>query len=179
MKEVTEQGAYLQLAQLCARSEHCQHDLTEKMRRWGMSDEAQTRVMERLVTERYVDDERYARAFVHDKIRYNKWGRRKVEQALWQKRVDDDIRQRVLDEVDDEEYLSVLRPLLKQKRREYGGTKVRRYGDTGVREYEGTKVREHEVNQKLVRFALSRGFTYDIIRQCLDVSEEDIDETEI
>jgi regulatory protein len=155
MKEVTEQGAYLQLAQLCARSEHCQHDLTEKMRRWEMSDEAQARVMQRLVSERYVDDERYARAFVRDKIRYNKWGRRKVEQALWQKRIDDDIRQRVLGEVDDEEYLSVLRPLLKQKRR---STKAES---------------DNELNQKLVRFALSRGFTYDIIRQCLDVDEED------
>ena len=155
MKEVTEQGAYLQLAQLCARSEHCQHDLLEKMRRWEMSDEAQARVMQRLVSERYVDDERYARAFVRDKIRYNKWGRRKVEQALWQKRIDEDIRQQVLDEVDDEEYLSVLRPLLKQKRR---STKAES---------------DYELNQKLVRFALGRGFTYDIIRQCLDVSEED------
>ena len=155
MKEVTEQGAYLQLAQLCARSEHCQHDLTEKMRRWEMSDEAQARVMQRLVSERYVDDERYARAFVRDKIRYNKWGRRKVEQALWQKHIDDDIRQRVLGEVDDEEYLSVLRSLLKQKRR---STKAES---------------DNELNQKLVRFALSRGFTYDIIRQCLDVDEED------
>ena len=160
MKEVTEQGAYLQLAQLCARSEHCQHDLLEKMRRWEMSDEAQARVMQRLVSERYVDDERYARAFVRDKIRYNKWGRRKVEQALWQKRIDEDIRQQVLDEVDDEEYLSVLRPLLKQKRR---STKAES---------------DYELNQKLVRFALGRGFTYDIIRQCLDVSEEDCGETE-
>ena len=155
MKEVTEQGAYLQLAQLCARSEHCQHDLLEKMRRWEMSDEEQARVMQRLVSERYVDDERYARAFVRDKIRYNKWGRRKVEQALWQKRIDEDIRQQVLDEVDDEEYLSVLRPLLKQKRR---STKAES---------------DYELNQKLVRFALGRGYTYDIIRQCLDVSEED------
>lgn len=155
MKEVTEQGAFLQLAQLCARSEHCQHDLLEKMRRWEMSDEAQARVMQRLVSERYVDDERYARAFVRDKIRYNKWGRRKVEQALWQKRIDEDIRQQVLDEVDDEEYLSVLRPLLKQKRR---STKAES---------------DYELNQKLVRFALGRGYTYDIIRQCLDVSEED------
>ena len=160
MKEVTEQGAYLQLAQLCARSEHCQHDLLEKMRRWEMSDEAQARVMQRLVSERYVDDERYARAFVRDKIRYNKWGHRKVEQALWQKRIDEDIRQQVLDEVDDEEYLSVLRPLLKQKRR---STKAES---------------DYELNQKLVRFALGRGFTYDIIRQCLDVSEEDCGETE-
>lgn len=156
MKEVTEQGAYLQLAQLCARSEHCLYDLLEKMRRWEMSDEAQARVMQRLVSERYVDDERYARAFVRDKIRYNKWGRRKVEQALWQKHINDDIREQVLSEVDDEEYLNVLRPLLSKKRKEEKG-----------------KRSEYELNQRLVRFALSRGFTYDIIRQCLDVDDED------
>ncbi len=155
MKEVTEQGAYLQLAQLCARSEHCQHELTEKMRRWEMSDEAQARVMDRLVTERYVDDERYTRAFVRDKIRYNKWGRRKVEQALWMKRIDKDIQQRVLSEVDDSEYLSVLRPLLRQKRRSVKAAS------------------DYELNQKLVKFALSRGFTFDIIRQCID---GDVDE---
>jgi len=155
MKEVTEQGAYLQLAQLCARSEHCQHELTEKMRRWQMNDETQARVMQRLVSERFVDDERYARAFVHDKVRYNKWGRRKVEQALRQKRIDDDIRRRVLDEVDDAEYLGVLRPLLKQKRR------TTRAAD------------DYELNRRLVAFALGRGFTYDIIRQCLDVNDTD------
>jgi regulatory protein len=155
MKEVTEQGAYLQLAQLCARSEHCQHEMLEKMRQWEMSDEAQARVMQRLIQERYVDDERYARAFVNDKIRYNKWGRRKVEQALWTKRISDDIRTAVLAEVDDEQYLSVLRPLLKQKRRSIKAAS------------------DYELNQKLVKFALSRGFTYDIIRQCVD---GDVDE---
>ena len=155
MKEVTEQGAYLQLAQLCARAEHCQHEMLEKMRRWEMSDEAQARVMARLVKERYVDDERYARAFVRDKIRYNKWGRRKVEQALWAKHIDEDIRQRVLDEVDDEEYITVLRPLLQQKRK---STKANS---------------DYELNGKLVRFAMSRGFTMDIIRQCINVTDED------
>ena len=129
--------------------------MLEKMRRWELPEEEQARVMQRLISERYVDDERYARAFVKDKVRYNKWGRRKVEQALWQKHIDEDIRQRVLDEVDDEEYLSVLRPLLKQKRK---STKANS---------------DYELNQKLVRFAISRGFTYDIIRQCLDVNEED------
>ena len=158
MKEVTEQGAYLQLAQLCARSEHCQHEMLEKMRKWGMADEAQARVMQRLVSERYIDDERYARAFVRDKIRYNKWGRRKVEQALWMKRIDDDIRERVLGEIDDNEYISVLRPLLKQKRR---STKAQS---------------DYELNQKLVRFALSRGFTFDIIRQCMDGDIDDMDD---
>lgn len=149
----TEQEAYLTLAALCARSEHCQWEMQEKMRRWELDDAAQARVMARLVKERYVDDERYARAFVKDKVRYNKWGRRKVEQALWQKRIDDDIRERVLDEVDEEEYLNVLRPLLKQKRK---STKAEN---------------DYELKQKLVRFALGRGFTYDIIRQCIDVDE--------
>jgi regulatory protein len=120
-----------------------------------MSDESQARVMERLVSERYVDDERYARAFVRDKIRYNKWGRRKVEQALWAKHIDKDIQEQVLGEVDDDEYLSVLRPLLKQKRRSVKAAN------------------DYELNQKLVKFALSRGFTYDIIRQCID---GDVDE---
>ena len=81
----SENDAYLTLAALCAQAEHCQYEMLEKMRRWELDDEAQARVMQRLVSERYVDDERYARAFVKDKVRYNKWGRRKVEQALWQK----------------------------------------------------------------------------------------------
>ena len=157
MTQKTEQEAYLALAALCAQAEHCQWEMTEKMRRWELSDEAQARIMERLVKERYVDDERYARAFVKDKVRYNKWGRRKIEQALWQKHIDDDIRQRILDEIDDEEYLSILRPLLQQKRK---STKAQS---------------DYELNQKLIRFALTRGYTYDIIRQCIEVEDELVD----
>jgi len=150
----TENEAYLTLAALCAQAEHCQHEMLEKMRKWEIPEEGQARVMERLVKERYVDDERFARAFVKDKIRYNKWGRRKVDQALWQKHIDEDIRKSVLNEIDDEEYLNVLRPLLKQKRK---STKAQN---------------DYELNQKLMRFALGRGFTFDIIRQCIDVEEE-------
>ena len=154
----SEKEAYLTLAALCAQAEHCQWEMLEKMRRWEVPEEAQARVMQRLVKERYVDDERYAQAFVKDKIRYNKWGRRKVDQALWQKHIDEDIRKRVLDEVDDDEYLKVLRPLLKQKRK---STKANS---------------DYEVNQKLMRFALGRGFTFDIVRQCIDVEEEPEDD---
>ena len=158
----TENDAFLTLAALCAQAEHCQYEMLEKMRRWELSEEAQARVMAKLVKERYVDDERYTQAFVKDKIRYNKWGRRKVEQALWQKRIDDDIRKRVLDDIDDDEYLNVLRPLLKQKRKTIKAKN------------------DYELNQKLMRFAMGRGFTFDIIRQCMDVEEpeelEDLEE---
>jgi regulatory protein len=161
-KEMTEQEAFLQLAALCAQAEHCEQEMRDKLKRWGFDESVQNRIIERLIRERYIDNERYARAFVKDKIRYNKWGRRKVQQALWLKRIGKDIQQRVLDEIDDNEYLSVLRPLLKQKRKT-----VRTESD-------------YELNRKLVRFALGRGFTFDIIRQCLDVDEEmeEYDETD-
>lgn len=155
MNMKSENEAFLTLASLCAQAEHCQWEMTEKMRRWEVDEAAQARIIQRLTKERYVDDERYARAFVKDKVRYNKWGRRKVEQALWQKHIDEDIRQRVLDEVDDEEYLAVLRPLLKQRRKSIKANS------------------DYEENQKLMRFALGRGFTFDIIRQCLDVDSEE------
>ena len=159
-KEMTEQEAYLQLAALCAQAEHCQQEMRDKMRRWELDETVQNRVIARLVKERYIDDERYARAFVKDKIRYNKWGRRKVQQALWQKHIDSDVQQRVLDEIDEKEYLDVLRPLLKQKRKSIKAAS------------------DYEQNQKLVRFALGRGFSFDIIRQCLDVDDIDIEEVD-
>ena len=161
-KEMTAQEAYLQLAALCAQAEHCEQEMRDKMKRWEIDESVQNQVIGRLTKERYIDNERYARAFVKDKIRYNKWGRRKVQQALWLKRIDEEIQQRVLDEIDEKEYLNVLRPLLKQKRKS-----IKAQSD-------------YELNQKLVRFALGRGFTFDIIRQCLDVDEymEEYDETD-
>ena len=157
-KEMNEQEAYLQLSALCAQAEHCQQEMRDKMKRWALDEATQERVLERLVRERFVDDERYARAFVSDKIHYNKWGKRKIQQALWQKRISEDIQQSVLDAVGDDSYLDVLRPLLKQKRK-------------GIR-----AANDYELNQKLMRFALGRGFTPDIIRQCLDVEEEPLEE---
>ena len=156
-KEITEQEAYLQLAALCAQAEHCQQEMRDKLKRWGIDESTQDRIIQRLINERYIDDERYARAFVKDKIRYNKWGRRKVEQGLWQKRIDPDIQQRVLDEIDENEYLNVLRPLLRQKQKT-----IKAQND-------------YERHQKLMRFAIGRGFTFDIIRQCLDVDEDDFE----
>ena len=149
-KEITEQEAYLQLAALCAQAEHCQQEMRDKLKRWGIDESAQERIIQRLINEHYI-------AFVKDKIRYNKWGRRKVQQGLWLKHIDPEIQQHVLDEIDDNEYLDVLRPLLRQKRKA-----IKAQND-------------YELNQKLVRFAMGRGFTFDIIRQCLDVDEDDFE----
>lgn len=148
-KQITEQQALSRLMALCARSEHSSGEMLQKMRLWDLDEEAQARVMERLTADRYVDDERFTRAFVNDKIRYNQWGRRKIEQALWAKGVDRSVQQQVLDAVPEKEYLCVLEPLLKSKARSISGRN------------------EFERQMKLIRFAQSRGFSMDEIEKCM------------
>ena len=157
--EKTEEQALSTLTTLCSHSEHCTGEMLEKMRRWNLSEEAQARVMAYLTDNRYVDDERFTRAFVKDKLLYNKWGRRKIEQALWQKHVDAQIYQPILDEIGQNEWKAQLLPLLKSKRKSVRGQS------------------DYEVNAKLIRFALGRGFTMDVIRLCLD-SDEAVDDFE-
>lgn len=153
MKQITEQEAFFKLSAMCAAAEHCRHEMSEKMTRWQLPDDVQERIMQRLVDEKYIDEERYCRFFVRDKIRYNKWGRRKVEQALMMKRIPRDIISGALGEVDAEEYIAVLRPLLQSKRKTIKAAS------------------EYELNAKLIRFAMGRGFDMDIIKECLDCEQ--------
>ena len=153
-KQLSEKEALIKLTALCSRAEHCSGEMLDKMRKWEIPENVQARIMAYLTENKYIDDTRFCHAFILDKIRYNKWGRRKVEQALWQKHVPNDIYTPILNDIDDEEYLRVLRPLLKSKRK---STKA---------------ASEYELNTKLFRFAMSRGFTVDIIRQCLDTDDD-------
>lgn len=157
-KPITEAQALKELGDLCAKTEHCSGEIMEKMYKMGLPEDAKTRIMEKLTKYSYVDDERFTNAYVYDKIRYNKWGRRKIEQALWAKRIDNKIANLVLDAVPDEEYLSVLRPLLKSK---YPTIKAET---------------DYERSVKLIKYALGKGFTFDLIKQCIDaaVDEDDI-----
>lgn len=149
-KQISEVEALRKLGDLCARGEHCSGEMAEKLRKWGIAADAQERIIDKLIDYKYIDDERFTRSFVRDKIAFNKWGRRKIQQALWQKRIPQSISQPILDEIEPEEYLNVLRPLLKSK---YPTIKVET---------------DYERSIKLIKYAMGRGFTLDLIRQCID-----------
>lgn len=151
---MTEQQMLSKLTALCARSEHCQQDMITKMRKWEVDETVQARIMAYLLKERYVDDARYARFFINDKIKFNHWGKQKVAQALRMKRIDESVYAPMLDEVEDESYLETLRPLIQAKRRSVKGNS------------------EYEIRGKLIRFALSRGFDMDLILKVLDEDSE-------
>lgn len=159
MKELSKQDAFIRLSGLCANAEHCSYDMLQKMKRWGLDEESRTWVIEKLQKEKFIDEERYCRFFVKDKIKYNKWGRRKIEQALWMKRIPTDIQNNVLDEIDDNDYLKVLKPLISNKKKSIKAEN------------------EYEANGKLIKFALSRGFSMELIKRCINNTDEyNIDE---
>ena len=148
-KEMTEEEALRRLAADCARREHCRGQMGGRMRQRGMDEEAQQRVIDYLVAHKYVDDERFCRLFVKDKLKFNKWGRRKIEAALAAYGTDRATVQAALAEVTDDDYLDVLRPLLRAK-------------DKSLRCADG-----YERRRKLMAFALGRGFDMHLVSRCL------------
>lgn len=146
---LSREKALAKLAALCARAEYCTGDMEDKMRRWGLSGDDIKENISYLVANKYVDNARYCQAFVNDKIAYNHWGRRKIEQALWMKRVPESVSAPILDAVLEEDYINVLKPLIASK-----SATVKAESD-------------YERQMKLMKFALGRGFSIDEIKQCL------------
>lgn len=146
---LSREKALAKLAALCARAEYCTGDMEDKMRRWGLSSNDIKENIAYLVDNKYIDNARYCKAFVNDKIAYNHWGRRKIEQALWMKRVPENVSAPILDAVPEENYISVLKSLLASK-----AATVKAESD-------------YERQMKLMKFAMGRGFSIDEIKQCL------------
>lgn len=146
---MTKNEILYKLAAKCSTSEQCLSDIEAKLSRYDLTEEERTHILRHLVEEKYIDDKRYAEAFVRDKYRFNKWGRIKISQGLRIKGIDSATINTAMEAIDEAEYLSILRDLIKAKRKNTHGKN------------------EYEINAKLIRFATGRGFEYAAIRQCL------------
>ncbi len=139
-KELSPEEALYRAAALCSTAEKCKSEIEEKLSRWGISATETRRIVERLEQEKYIDESRYCRSFVNDKIRFDHWGRMKIIAALRQKRIENEHIQAALSQIDEDSYRALLQELLTKKQRSLGDE-------------------ESPANRaKLVRFAVSRGF---------------------
>lgn len=154
--QVTEEEALKKVASYCSTAERCRSEISDKLQRWGIAYAAVARILTWLETENFIDEERYCRAYVNDKFRFAKWGKVKIAQGLYMKKIPLDVAWRHLNGVDEEEYLSILRSLLASKRKSIHAQDDR------------------EEAGKLIRFAMSRGFEIKDIRRCIEVSDEDV-----
>lgn len=139
------------MAAFCSISEHCESEVRERLQKAGVSPDESDRIVDYLYDEQYLDAARYCRAFSRDRLRFAHWGRVKIQQALRLKGLPDGDIRPALAELPAEEYQSILRSILQQKRRSLPDDED-----------------AYTLKGKLIRFATGRGFTMDEISEHLD-----------
>ena len=147
---MSEAQALSRLGALCARAEYCLQDMRRKMDAWELPAGADERIIQCLVKDGYVNENRYAHAFVRSKFRFNRWGRDKIVRMLQQKGINQEDIDDALTELNEEELDDTLLELLTAKSRHLN--------------YKN----DYDRYVKLLRFAVSRGFSLDSARRCLE-----------
>ena len=84
-RDKTPEQALAALMRLCARAEKSESDARRLMRGWGLAERDAEQVLGKLVRDRFIDDGRYAEAFVREKLRLSGWGAYKIRTALQRK----------------------------------------------------------------------------------------------
>ncbi len=143
-------------AVLCSRQEYSAYDIRKKLVNWELSEEEVEQAMSRLISEKFIDDRRYAGYYVRDKFQFNGWGRIKIRYQLRGKGVSSLIIDEALESIDDEAYKEMLAELLHSKKRQIKNK------DTW------------QTKAALARFAQSRGFEPDLVFRAIDQLLNDI-----
>ncbi len=146
---ISREEAYRKLAARCSTKECCISEVREKLHNWNIHRIDEDLIIEQLLKDKYIDENRYCQAFIRDQFRFSGWGRIKINYTLRQKLIDPLTISQSMAVIDEEEYIESLRKILRGKSR---GLKA---------------IPTHVQSEKLMRFAISRGFEIDIIKQCL------------
>ena len=158
-KSKTAEQALQSLMRECARSERSSGDALRLMKRWGVSDEDAMKVLARLQSERFIDDSRYAEAFVRDKLNLSGWGAYKIKMALRTKGVSKEIIE------------EVVAPMLAET------DMAERLEDIMVRRMRTLKYNSpYDAKTKLIRFAASRGYDMEQAIECASKLIRDLEE---
>ena len=144
-KKISTEQAYTWAAGRCSLREFCRSEVLTKFLEKGLSRPEAEKLLDRLEDGDFINEDRYARAFVHDKTLYDRWGRIKTRQALRMRGIDNDKIEAALALIDEEEYMAMLRGLLAQKSKSVKAEN------------------EYEMRQKLVRYAAGRGFEPEMV----------------
>jgi regulatory protein len=138
----------------CSHREFCCYDIRNKLSLWGVDNNDTEKIIGILISENFINESRYASAFVRDKFKYNKWGKVKIAAHLRAKKLPPDIISSALDSIDNNLYNKLLRELIEAHRK---SVKAKN---------------QYDLKAKLLRYGLSKGFEssllYDILNEIGD-----------
>jgi len=143
------QQAKVKAAKYCAYQERTQQEVRDKLYSYGLYADAVEEVLSELISDGFVNEERFAQAFVRGKFRSNKWGRIKIEIGLRQKGISDYCIRSGLQEISEADYTDTLKSLIQKKWNSLKG--------------EDSYPRKH----KTARFVQGKGYESDLIWKIL------------
>ena len=149
-REKTPEQALRSLMNLCVKTERSEFDVRRLLERWGIAAEERQRIVDTLVRERFVDNRRYAEAYVREKVRFSGWGRFKIRAALRAKRIDESIIEEALGQVDGASMREKLEHRLQMK-----------MARTRARD-------EYDLRGKLLRYGAGLGFDTDMVLEVVE-----------
>lgn len=144
-KILTPKQAFIKAQMTCVYQERCQQEMRDKLYEWGLYSTDVENIIANLITENFLNEERFAKAFAGGKFRIKKWGRVKIKIELKKRKISDYCIRKGLEEIDDKSYISVLKGIIEKKLNE------------------NSKGKMHIRNYKAAQYALSRGFENDLI----------------
>lgn len=157
-KYISKKDALIKAQYLCAHQEKCEWDIRKKLYDWKSNPVEHDTIISELIKDKYIDESRYAITFAKEKLRFNKWGKIKIEYALKQKNIPANLINTALNEIDEDNYDLILENELIKK--------FKTLKDTD----------EYALKSKLSRFALSKGFengkVFDIISKILEKNKK-------
>ncbi|MFL5765277.1 MAG: regulatory protein RecX [Bacteroidia bacterium] len=144
-KRLTPNQAYLKAQATCAYQERCQQEMRDKLYEWGLHEKDVEGTIAKLITENFLNEERFAKAFAGGKFRIKKWGRVRIKLELKRRKISEYCIKKAMQEIDGDQYIETLKGILTKKLKETpkGRTEVRNY--------------------KAAQYAASRGYEMDLI----------------
>jgi regulatory protein len=153
-KKYNNEEALKRIQRFCVYQDRCHKEVNEKLYEWGFDSEDRGHIVIKLIEQGFLNEERFAKAFIRGKFRLKKWGKIKIVRELKQKGMTDKLISLALKEIDDKEYLATLKKIIVTK---------------------ANQIKEENHYKKMARiaqFAAGKGFEqeliWDIIRKEFD-----------
>jgi regulatory protein len=142
---VDNRKARLLLQNYCAKGERCHFDIRQKLRDWQIARDDADELIAELISDNFLNEQRYANAFAHDKFYLQQWGRGKITQHLQQKQVSAACIAEALSRINADDYRQTAHELAQRKAKQLGKEQL-----------------PPTRRQKIANFLLQRGFEPDI-----------------
>ena len=109
------QEAKERVGRFCSLRERSPHEVDEKLKSWGLSETERTGIIDRLTELNFINEQRFANAYCHDKFEFNSWGKQKIRTGIYSHKIPNPIVQQALDRIDEKKYQSRLLVLGRKK----------------------------------------------------------------